>query len=167
MLCVDVEILGNLGCQFAGGGQHEAARHPRPRAAFAQKGDHRQGEACRFTSAGLGNAQNILALQSRRDSTGLNRGWLRIARLFNGFENLRGEFEIRKTCHVSPMQGERIGPPLLALLCIPIEGHASNKLGRHIVAPRRKCPRASRTQARYPVSGCRSNRASAVLLLGE
>ena len=35
VLCVDVEILGNLGRQFAGGGQHEAARHPRPRAAFA------------------------------------------------------------------------------------------------------------------------------------
>ena len=59
VFCVGVKIFGHLRCQFAGGAQHQAARHARAGAALGQHGDHRQCKAGGFACAGLGDTQNI------------------------------------------------------------------------------------------------------------
>jgi hypothetical protein len=63
VLAVLFEILLDLGREFAGRLEDQRARHARPGAALFEKRQHRQHEGCGLARAGLGNAQNIAALQ--------------------------------------------------------------------------------------------------------
>jgi len=99
---IGVEILGHLGGQFARGGKHQAARHPGAGAALTQKGDHRQGEAGGLAGAGLGNAQNIAALQRLGDGLGLNRGRCFVSGFFNSLQYARVQREVGKFRHMRP-----------------------------------------------------------------
>jgi hypothetical protein len=99
---IGVEILGHLGGKFARGGQHQAARHAGAGAALAQQGDHRQGEAGGLAGAGLGNPQNIAALQRFRNGLFLDRGWRFVSGFFNSLEYARVQREVGKSGHVRP-----------------------------------------------------------------
>ena len=61
----------------------ERARHARPGATRLQHGQHRQGEGCRLSGAGLGDAEDIAPLEDVRDGLGLDRGGDGIAGLLD------------------------------------------------------------------------------------
>ena len=91
---INVKVFRHLRCKLAGGGQDQAAGHPRFGAAFAQQGDHWQRKAGGFASAGLSDAQNVFALQSVRDGLGLDRGWRFIAGFCHGLKHAGIQREI-------------------------------------------------------------------------
>ena len=59
--------------------------------------DHRQDEAGGLAGAGLGDADQVLAHQHRRDRAALDRGGLVIAAVGDGAEQLVGKAEIGKS----------------------------------------------------------------------
>ena len=67
IFAVFLEIIGDLGGEFAGRLEDQAARHAGAAAALAEDVDHRQDEAGGLAGAGLGDADDVLAHQDRRD----------------------------------------------------------------------------------------------------
>ena len=106
VLGVGFKVFGDLGGQFAGRGQHQAARHPGAGAALAQKGDHRQHEAGGLAGAGLGDAQHILTQQGGRDRLRLYGGRGFVAGIGDGLQHAGIQREVGKFGHVRP---ERAG----------------------------------------------------------
>ena len=84
VLAVDLEVLGDLGGQFAGRRDDQRARHARLGAAVGQDVDHRQGEGGGLAGAGLGEAEDIAAHQNDGDGLFLDRGGLCIALVGDG-----------------------------------------------------------------------------------
>ena len=97
IFAVFLEILGDLHRQLAGRLEDQRARHPRAAAALVQDVDHRQHEAGGLAGAGLGDADEVLAHQHRRDRRALDRGRLVIAAVVDGAEQFVGKAEIGKS----------------------------------------------------------------------
>ena len=106
VLAVGDRALGDLGGEFTGGREHQAARRAAVRIHAAdgngigaeagqllQDGQH---EGCGLAGAGLGAGQDIPALQHGRDGAGLDRGGLGVALLGNGAKQLGSKPEIGK-----------------------------------------------------------------------
>ena len=102
IFAVKVEVLRHLRGQLARRLQNQCARHTRFGAAFHQAVNHRQGKACRFAGAGLGNAQHVMIGNHFRNGLGLNGGRLRIADIINGLHYFGGQPEIIKRHSVFP-----------------------------------------------------------------
>ena len=98
VFAIGFQRLGHLGGQLAGWFHHQGAGHAGPRPAALQMGQHRQGKGCGLAGAGLRDAQDVPALQRRRDRTKLNFCWFGISRSFYRGENLRAQPEVSK-CH--------------------------------------------------------------------
>ena len=77
-------------------GSRIRVRGMRARAAFFEKRQHRQNEGSGFASAGLGNAENILARKDVRNCLFLDRGGGGVTGDRNCGENLVGQAEIGK-----------------------------------------------------------------------
>ncbi len=109
MLGVGVKVFGHLGGEFAGGAQHQAARHPRAGAATGEQGDHRQNEAGGLAGAGLGDAEHVAAFERGWNRALLNRGRGLVARLFDGFEDFGAQVEFREFRQGMPFVQEAAG----------------------------------------------------------
>ena len=94
VFAVFLEILGDLLRQLARRLEDQGARHARPAAALMEDVDHRQHEASRLAGPGLGDADQVLAHQHRRDRRALDRRRLAIAAVGNGAEQFVGKAEI-------------------------------------------------------------------------
>ncbi len=92
------EAFGDLRSQFAGGGQDENARLARHRhlALGQQLLQDRQSEGGRLASAGLGDTQQVMAIEQVRDGLGLDRGRRGIAGFFKLDQQGGGQAEIGK-----------------------------------------------------------------------
>ena len=88
---VFVELLFDLGCEFAGRLHDQGAGHPRPGAALFQHGQHRQDEGRGLAGAGLGDAENVAAGQNVGDRLFLNGGRGGVAGGRNCGEHLVGK----------------------------------------------------------------------------
>ena len=88
-LAENLEMLGDLGCEFARGLQDERPRHPRPGAPALEPGQHRQDERGRLAGPGLGNAQHVATRHHKRYGLRLNRGRGIEAGRRHGGHNLR------------------------------------------------------------------------------
>ena len=97
VLAVFLEILGDLHRELARRLEDQRARHPRPAAALVQDVDHRQDEAGGLAGAGLGDPDQVLAHQHRRDRRALDRSRLVIAAVGDGAEQFVGKAEIGKS----------------------------------------------------------------------
>ena len=97
IFAVFLEILGDLHRQLARRLEDQRARHPRAAAALVQDVDHRQHEAGGLAGAGLGDADQVLAHQHRRDRRALDRRRLVIAAVVDGAEQFVGKAEIGKS----------------------------------------------------------------------
>ncbi|MNE23497.1 hypothetical protein D3C80_1167530 [compost metagenome] len=86
MGAVLLETVADLGGQFTGGAQHQAAGRARlgRDAVLGQAVQDRQGEGRRLAGAGLGDAQQVLAQHDVGDGLGLDRRRLVIARRGEG-----------------------------------------------------------------------------------
>ena len=93
---VFVELLLDLGGEFAGRLQDEGAGHPGPGAALFQHGEHRQDEGRGLAGAGLGDAENVAAGQNVGDRLFLNGGRGGVAGGRNCGEHLVGKTEMGK-----------------------------------------------------------------------
>src|SRR4029077_16563166 len=76
--------------------KNESARHPGASAAALQHRQHRQCEGRSLTRAGLGDAQNVAALEGMGNSLFLNRRRRIVARRFDGFEHFLAQAEFVK-----------------------------------------------------------------------
>jgi hypothetical protein len=96
------QALIDLHRQFAGRRQDQgAAGHGVGTAAHGGKaGQDRQAEGRRLARAGLGDAQDVAALQLRRDGLGLNRRRRIESGCFQALEKVSGQAEFGK-CHLS------------------------------------------------------------------
>ena len=74
VLAVFLEMLGDLGGQFARRLEDERARHARARAALLQHGEHRQHEGGGLAGAGLGDAEHVAPRENVRDGLLLDGG---------------------------------------------------------------------------------------------
>ena len=74
IFAVFLEILRHLRGELASRLEDQAARHARAAAALGQDVDHRQHEAGGLAGPGLGDADQVLAHQHRRDRALLDRG---------------------------------------------------------------------------------------------
>ena len=84
VLAEDLEMLGDLRRQFAGGLQDQRARHARPRATSLEPGQHRQHKGCGLAGSGLRDAKHVAAGDGDGDGFLLNgSGFLEACR-FNG-----------------------------------------------------------------------------------
>ena len=83
VLAVFLEVLGDLGGEFARRLEDQGARHARARTPLLQQGQHRQHEARRLARPGLGDAQDVAALERRRNGADLNRGGFGVAGVFD------------------------------------------------------------------------------------
>ena len=99
MLGIDVKVFRHLSRKFTRRRQHKAARHPGAGAALTQKRDHRQGKARGFAGAGLGDAQNILALQGVRNGLSLNGGGCFVSGFGNSLQHARIQRKVREFGH--------------------------------------------------------------------
>ena len=97
VLAVFLEILGDLHRQLARRLEDQRARHARAAAAVVQDVDHRQDEAGGLAGAGLGDADQVLAHQDRRDGGALDGRGLAVAAVVNGAEQFVGKAEIGKS----------------------------------------------------------------------
>ena len=90
---VFAEGLLDLGGEFARRLQDERARHARPGASLFEHRQHRQREGGGLAGAGLGDAQNVAALQ--RVGNGLRLDWRRrvVAGRFDGVEHFLAQAE--------------------------------------------------------------------------
>ena len=83
VLTVSLEVLRYLVGQFAGRLDNERAGHARPRPAHRENVDHGQGKRRGLAGAGLGNAQDIAALQDAGDGLALDRGGFLVPRVLD------------------------------------------------------------------------------------
>ena len=97
VLAVFLEILRHLRSEFARRGKDEAARHQRAATAARHDVDHRQHEARGLAGARLGDADDILHHQHRRDRLALDVGGLGIASFAYCPEQVFGKAEIGKS----------------------------------------------------------------------
>ncbi len=111
VLAVFFEIFCNLRGEFARRCENQRARHERTAAAAGHDIDHRQDETGRLAGARLGDADDILHHQDRRNRLHLDVGGDGIARGFHRFEQGRGEAEVGKGHAVSrgPIMERSIG----------------------------------------------------------
>ena len=105
---VFAERLLDLGGEFARRLQNERARHAGAGAAALEHRQHRQGEGGGLAGAGLGDAQNVAALQGV--GNGLFLDWRRrvVAGRFDGFEHFFAQAEFAKFHHFSLARMPRI-----------------------------------------------------------
>ena len=96
IFAVFLEILGDLRGKLAGRLEDQRARHARAAAAFGEDVDHRQHEAGGLAGAGLGDADQVLAHQYRRDRALLDRRGRVIAAVCDSAQQLVGKAEIGK-----------------------------------------------------------------------
>jgi len=88
----------NLRTEFAGGRENENTAGAALNAGlvlsqFVQNG---QREGCGLAGAGLGNAEQVVAIQEVRNSLGLNGGWRFIAFLVQNGQKMGIEFQVGK-----------------------------------------------------------------------
>ena len=83
-LAEDLEMVGDLRGQFAGGFQDQRAGHARPGAPALEPGQHRQHEGRGLAGSGLGDAEHVAAGDRDRDGFLLNGSGSFEARRFNG-----------------------------------------------------------------------------------
>jgi hypothetical protein len=93
---VFVEILFDLGREFAGRFEDQGAGHSCPGAALFQKREHGQDEGGGLAGAGLGDAEDVAAGQNVRDRLFLDGGRGRVTGSRNSGENLIGKSEMGK-----------------------------------------------------------------------
>ena len=93
---VFVEILFDLGREFAGRFEDQGAGHSCPGAALFQHGEHGQDEGSGLAGAGLGDAENVAAGQNVGDRLFLDGGRGRVTGSRNSGENLIGKAEMGK-----------------------------------------------------------------------
>ncbi|MCY1235905.1 hypothetical protein D9M72_485350 [compost metagenome] len=96
VLAVLVEVLRDLGGEFARRLQDERARHAGARAALFQQRQHRQHERSGLTRSRLGDAQNVTTLQGRRNGASLDRGRDCVARIGDSGENFLAQAKVSK-----------------------------------------------------------------------
>ena len=89
VLGVELDLLGHLVGQLAGGQKHQrphrvAGRRSRRVFMLEHALEQGQGERRRFTGSRLGRAHHVLAGKDHRDSLGLNRGHGFVAHLGDG-----------------------------------------------------------------------------------
>ena len=96
ILAVLLEVLGNLGGEFARRLEDERARHSRTGATLLQKGQHRQDEGGRLARPRLGDAADVTALQRRRNGALLDRRRRRVASVGDGREDFLAQAKISK-----------------------------------------------------------------------
>ena len=103
MFCIGVKVFRHLRRQFPRRAQHQRTRHPGAGTALTQQRDHRQAETGGLAGSGLGDAQNILALQGVRNRLFLNgcRGF--IAGFGHSLQNARVEREVGEFGHKRPV----------------------------------------------------------------
>ena len=85
------EALADLQSQLPGGGKHQRPHLAAGRAAGRQQLQHGQGKGGGFAGSGLGAAQQVPALQHRRNGLGLNGRRLGVALLFHGAQKGAGK----------------------------------------------------------------------------
>ena len=90
VLAVFLELLDDLGGEFARRLQNERARHARAGAALFEHGEHRQHEGGGLAGAGLRDAEHVAAGEDVRDGLLLDGGGGLVAGRFNGGENFGG-----------------------------------------------------------------------------
>ena len=88
VLAIGVEVVGNLGGQFAGRFQNQRPRHAHFCAPVGQNVNHRQGERRGLAGAGLGAGQNVAAHEDRGDGCSLNGGGGFVSCVFNGAQDV-------------------------------------------------------------------------------
>ena len=94
VLAVFLEVLGDLGGEFARRLEDQRARHARTGAALFEQRQHRQHEGCRLAGSGLGNAENIAPLQRWRNGAGLDRCRNGVARVGNCGKNFLAQAKV-------------------------------------------------------------------------
>ena len=94
--------VGDLHREFAGRGQHQhPARLERDLlVGLAQAVNRREHESGGLAGAGLGDAEQVAALQDRRDRLFLDRGGNGVALHVEGLEHGLRQPEVSKSCHV-------------------------------------------------------------------
>ena len=90
------ERLFDLGGELARRLQNEGARHAGASAAALQHRQHRQSEGGGLAGAGLGDAQDVAALQGVGNGLFLDRRRRVVARRFDGFEHFLAQAEFAK-----------------------------------------------------------------------
>jgi hypothetical protein len=85
---VALEILLDLGGEFAGRLEDQRARHPGPGPALFEQREHRQSERRGLAGAGLGDAQDVTPREDMRNGLGLDRGRRGVARGLDGLLHL-------------------------------------------------------------------------------
>ena len=93
---VFVELLLDLGGEFARRLQDQGAGHSGPGAALFQQGEHRKDEGSGLAGAGLGDAENVSAGQNVGDRLFLNGGGGGVTGGRYGGEHLVGQAEMGK-----------------------------------------------------------------------
>ena len=93
---VFAERLFDLGGELARRLQNEGARHAGASAAALEHRQHRQGEGGGLAGAGLGDAQDVAALQGVGNGLFLDRRRRVVARRFDGFEHFLAQAEFAK-----------------------------------------------------------------------
>ena len=93
---VAVEVLLDLGGEFARRFKDQRAGHPGAGAALFQDRQHRKDEGSGLAGAGLGDAENVAAGQNVRDRLFLNGGRGGVTGGRDGGEHLVGQAEMGK-----------------------------------------------------------------------
>ena len=97
VLAVLLEVLGDLRGEFARRLEDQRARHARPGAALFEQRQHRQHEGGGLAGAGLGDAEDVAALQGGRDGARLDRRRDRVAGVGDGGEYFLAQAKVRKS----------------------------------------------------------------------
>ena len=147
ILAVFFEVFGDLGCQFASRCQDQRTRHQRPAAAAGHDVDHGQHETRRLARTRLGNTDDVLHHQHRRDGLALDVGRLGIAGFAYCPEQVFGKAEIGKS-HVVRNCPWNMGRREIAhaqhRLAPPFAGNAVKVKKTALVALQRSPPTATR-----------------------
>ena len=98
---IAAEVLGDLGGELAGWRKHQhPARGVLARLGVGRKPMERgQRKGCGFAGAGLGDTQDVTALEQRRNGLALDRGGIGIALGFKRTEQRLGEAKVGKIGH--------------------------------------------------------------------
>ena len=114
MAAIGLQAVGDLGRQFARGGQDErpAAAAGRPSAGVRQAMQQRQAEGRGLAGAGLGDAQQVTAVARGGDRLRLDRGGGRVAFLGKRLEDAAVETEsVERQGNSNPLMPPRRGLP--------------------------------------------------------
>ena len=101
VFAVGADGFFNLGCQFAGGGQHQgtdagSTKFVLRAAAHGEAVQQGQGEGSGLAGTGLGTTEQIATLQDQRDRLCLNGRWGFVTMLAHGFDDGRGQVQFFK-----------------------------------------------------------------------